>query len=338
MTHRHLPILSDAQREGLNPSLLEPVEYRKSGLSLNHIVGCPLDCGYCVRHIFDNFGMKTPRALMSDEDAVQLLVNHRYFQPHVTPIQVFNRATDPFLPVVKPYTFRVLEHLDALGLRNHVLVITRWHITSQDCERLNQLANLRVTVLVTHSGIDHPGIEPVDSQIAARSLRVAFEHAERYRVVLYWRPLVPGLNDTDAHIARARELSRFAHAVVSPGCSTARRSRRTTASSACPSPTRTPPAARCSPKSWSAASSKPSDSRDRTGYGRTMRGRRCFARPPAGSPTPTGWRTTTATTASGNCATSAPPDSSIAARWRSVGPPRPSSGRWPQRSARPQFR
>jgi hypothetical protein len=36
-------------------------------------------------------------------------------------------------------------------------------------------------------------------------------------VVLYWRPLVPGLNDTDAHIARARELSRFAHAVVFTG-------------------------------------------------------------------------------------------------------------------------
>jgi len=217
MTRRHLPILSDAQREGMNPSLLEPIEYRKSGLSLNHIVGCPLDCAYCVRHLFDNFDMKTPRALMRDEDAVQLLTGHRFFQPHVTPIQVFNRATDPFLQVVKPHTFAVLEHLDALGLRNHVLVITRWHITSQDCERLNQLANLRVTLLLTHSGIDHPQIEPVDSNIAARSLRVAFEHARRYRVVLYWRPLVPGLNDTDAHIARARELSRFAHAVVFTG-------------------------------------------------------------------------------------------------------------------------
>ena len=182
------------------------------------MIGCPLDCAYCVRHIFDNFQMKTPRApLMSDEDAVQLLVGHRYFQRDVTPIQVFNRATDPFLQVVKPHTFCVLEQLDQLGLRNHVLVITRRHITSQDCERLYQLANLRVTLLLTHSGIDHPGIEPVDSNIAARSLQVAYQHARRYRVVLYWRPLVPGLNDTDAHIASARELSRFAHAVVFTG-------------------------------------------------------------------------------------------------------------------------
>jgi DNA repair photolyase len=217
MTRRHLPILSDAQRAGLNPSLLEVIEYRKSGLSLNHVIGCPLDCGYCVRHLFDNFHMKTPRALLSDDEAVRRLISHRFFQPHVTPIQVFNRATDPFLAPVKPHTFAVLEHLDRLGLRNHVLVITRWHITSQDCERLNQLTNLRVTLLITHSGIDDARIEPVDSTIAARSLRVAFEHVGRYRVVLYWRPLVPGLNDTDAHIVRARELSRWAHAVVFTG-------------------------------------------------------------------------------------------------------------------------
>ncbi len=217
MTRRHLPILSDAQRAGMNSSLLEPIEYRKSGLSLNHVVGCPLECSYCVRHVFDNFAMKTPRALMSDEDAVKLLVSHRFFQPEVTPIQVFNRATDPFLPPVKPHTFRVLEHLDRLGLHNHVLVITRWRVTPEDCAVLNSFSSIRLTLLVTHSGINDARIEPVDSQIAARSLQVAFEHAGRYRVVLYWRPLVPGLNDTDAHIARARELSRFAHAVVFTG-------------------------------------------------------------------------------------------------------------------------
>jgi DNA repair photolyase len=217
MTRRDLPILTATQRQGLNPHLQEVVEYRKSGLSLNHVIGCPLDCGYCVRHLFDNFVMKTPRALMSDEEAVELLVGHRFFQPDVTPIQVFNRATDPFLPPVKPHTFAVLERLDRLGLHNHVLVITRWRVTSEDCQRLNQLTNIRITLLVTHSGIDDPRIEPVDSRIAATSLQVAFEHAQRYRVVLYWRLLVPGLNDTDAHIARARQLSRFAHAVVFTG-------------------------------------------------------------------------------------------------------------------------
>ncbi len=58
-----LPALTAWQRAAVRPELQDVIEYRKSGLSLNHIVGCPLDCAYCVRHLFDNFEMKTPRAL-----------------------------------------------------------------------------------------------------------------------------------------------------------------------------------------------------------------------------------------------------------------------------------
>ncbi len=201
----------------LKPALAEVIEYRKSGLSLNHIVGCPLECGYCVRHLFDNFGMKTPKRLMTDEAAVAALVGHPYFRPHRTPIQLFNRATDPMLPVVKPHLFAVLRDLDDRGLTNHVLVITRWRVSAEDCALLNSYTNLRLTILVTHSGIDDPAIEPVNSTYAADSLRMLYEHADRYRTVLYWRPIVPGLNDSDDHLERARELSLHAHATVFTG-------------------------------------------------------------------------------------------------------------------------
>lgn len=216
-SRRPLPILTEQQRARLRPQLLEVIENRKSGLSLNHVVGCPLDCGYCVRHLFDNFTMKVPRALMSDEQAVDLLVGHRFFQPHVTPVQVFNRATDPMLPGVKPHTFATLRLLDARELTNHVLVITRWRVTPEDCAVLNSLRHLKVTVLVTWSGIADERIEPVDSSIAATSLDTAFAHAENYRVVLYWRPIVPGLNDTDDHLDQALRLSARAHATVFTG-------------------------------------------------------------------------------------------------------------------------
>ncbi len=212
-----LPLLSDVARAGLDPALLDVVEYRKSGLSLNWIIGCPLDCGYCVRHLFGNFEMKTPRALLPDLEAFERLVGHRFFQPDVTPIQLLNRATDPMLPPVKPHTFAMLRMLDDAGFRNHVLVITRWRVDEADCAVLSALRNLRVTLLVTHSGIDDPRIEPVDSAIAAASLRTAYAHADRYRVVLYWRPIVPGLNDTDADLAAAMELSAHAHATVFTG-------------------------------------------------------------------------------------------------------------------------
>lgn len=214
---RALPVLTTEQVGQLKPKLADVVEYRKSGLSLNHVIGCPLECGYCIRHLYDNFEMKTPRALMSDEEAVAKLTGHRYFRPHITPIQLFNKATDPMLPVVKPHTFNTLRLLDEQGLTNHVLVITRWRVDPEDCDVLNSFQNLKVTVLVTYSNIRHPGIEPVDSQIAARSLRTLYAGARSYRTILYWRPIVPGLNDSDEDIAAAVNLSRTAHATVFTG-------------------------------------------------------------------------------------------------------------------------
>jgi len=156
---------SDLPRE-----LAEVIEYRKSGLSLNHVIGCPLDCGYCVRHLFNNFDMKRPHLIMSDEQAVKRLIKHPVFRPGHTPIQLFNRATDPFLPKVKDHLHRTLELLDRIGLTNHVLVITRWHVLKDDVTRLERLNHLKVTVLVTWSGISDSRIEPVDSGIARASL------------------------------------------------------------------------------------------------------------------------------------------------------------------------
>lgn len=133
-----VPLLSRAQIERLPERAREVVEYRKSGLSLNHIQGCPLDCAYCIRHTYGLWDQWQPRALMSDAEAVEELVGHRYFQSHVTPVQVFNRATDPFLSNVRPHTFAVLEGLDERELTNHVLVITRHQMKPEDADRLNR--------------------------------------------------------------------------------------------------------------------------------------------------------------------------------------------------------
>jgi DNA repair photolyase len=212
-----LRLLTVAEKSQMSPALVDPVEYRKSGLSLNHVVGCPLDCSYCVRHLFHNFEMKQPRLLMNDDEAVEYLVQHRFFQPHVTPLQLFNRATDPFLLAVKPHTFSVAESLSRKGLTNHLLIITRFKVTKEDCERLNEIRNLKVTLLITYSGITDKRVEPIDSEIAAESIKLSFASAKSYRTIFYWRPVVPFLNDSDEHLARAVELSHHAHATVFTG-------------------------------------------------------------------------------------------------------------------------
>jgi DNA repair photolyase len=213
-----VPLLTPTQLARLPERAREVIEYRKSGLSLNHIQGCPLDCAYCIRHTYGLWDQRQPRALVSDAEAVTQLVSHRYFQAHVTPLQLFNRATDPFLPAVRPHTFAVLEDLDQRGLRNHVLVITRHRMKSDDAERLNRLTNLKVTLLFTYSGIEDARIEPYPSSVAAVSLKLmSAVRPRRYRTVLYWRPLVLGLNDHDEHLDRAYELSQHADATVFTG-------------------------------------------------------------------------------------------------------------------------
>lgn len=213
-----VPLLDSEQAERLPARAREVVEYRKSGLSLNHIQGCPLDCAYCIRHIYGLWDQRQPRALMPDAEAVERLVSHRYFQAHVTPVQVLNRATDPFLPSVRPHTLAVLADLDGRGLRNHVLVITRHQMKPDDITGLNQFVNLKVTLLFTYSGIEDKRIEPYPSQVAAGSLKLmSAPGRRRYRTILYWRPLVPGVNDSEEHLAQAYALSLIADATVFTG-------------------------------------------------------------------------------------------------------------------------
>jgi len=290
-----VPLLSREQVCRLPERAREVVEYRKSGLSLNHIQGCPLDCAYCIRHTYGLWDQRQPRALMTDAEAVQELVSHRYFQPHMTPVQVFNRATDPFLPNVRPHTFAVLEDLDARELTNHVLVITRHQMKPEDTDRLNQLRHLKVTLLFTYSGIDNKQIQPYPSHVAGESLKLMSAPVHRrYRTILYWRPLVPGLNDSDEHLDQAHELAQHADATVFTGLFYRDQIAAYYKANGLPEPTTRPHGGRSCPRPWNGGSLPPS-----------RRQLRCSARPAAPWRTRTVCPTTTGTMASANSATSA---------------------------------
>lgn len=206
------------QQAALDPYMAQIVTYRKSGLSLNHIIGCPLDCGYCVRHFWGDFEHKTPHLLCPTDEAIERLVGHEAFRPSTTPIQLFNKATDPFLPGVKPHLFQVLRALDDRGLDNLVLLITRFTVTDRDMAALEALRNLRVTLLFTYSGIDDARIEPISkSTITATSLTTACAVKRRTKVVLYWRPIVPGWNDLPDTMDHVLDVGRHADAIVFTG-------------------------------------------------------------------------------------------------------------------------
>ena len=58
-------------------------------------------------------------------------------------------------------------------------------------------------------GMKPEDIEPYPSHVAAESLKLmSAPRGRRYRTVLYWRPLVSGLNDSPEHLDRGRAVRR----------------------------------------------------------------------------------------------------------------------------------
>ena len=45
-------LLTREQMNRLPERASDVIEYRKSGLSLNHIQGCPVDRAYCIQHTY----------------------------------------------------------------------------------------------------------------------------------------------------------------------------------------------------------------------------------------------------------------------------------------------
>ena len=75
--------------------------------------------GLAVRKLVDKLweratGELPPTKVMREDEAVERLLTHPYFEPNVTPIQLLNRATDPMLQAVKPRLFEMLRLLAKL--------------------------------------------------------------------------------------------------------------------------------------------------------------------------------------------------------------------------------
>ncbi len=108
--------------------------------------------------------------------------------------------------------------LETAGLDNLVLIITRFTATAADMAELERLRHLRVTLLFTYSGITDSRVEPISkSAITTTSIATACAHRNRTRVVLYWRPIVPGWNDQPDIMNHVLSVGADADAIVFTG-------------------------------------------------------------------------------------------------------------------------
>ncbi len=214
-----LSILTEEEKKQMDDYANIIVDYRRTGISLNHIIGCPINCAYCVRHFWGNFDMKTPKMLCSDQEAVRALLDNKLFVKNNIPIQFLHKATDPFLPGVKDHTFCVLRLLDDLKLQNVVMLITRYKLTEEDIYFLEHLNHIKVCLFYTYSGIKNEKIEPLSSKGYAVDFANMIKRSKRNRlkIIQYWRPVVNGWNDDNETINQVLEVSEAFDAIVIKG-------------------------------------------------------------------------------------------------------------------------
>jgi len=194
---------------------VEVIKQLKSWLSVNPIIGCPLECKYCYRHDNDIFSIKKPKQIQSDEETLNELLNHRLFLPNSTPIAIHNMATDPFLKKPKETAFKILEELDELKYKNSTGLITKKIITKDDIAFLESLSNIDVNVLVTYSEMPK-NIEPIGNEDRKKSLKNLSE--SKIKTVIYWRPLIKGQNTDEKRMETVLEYGEnYADAFIVSG-------------------------------------------------------------------------------------------------------------------------
>jgi hypothetical protein len=190
---------------------VEPVWPHAGMLILNPILGCNFGCVYCFRadeqrESVDWFLDGTPTKVISEDAVVERLTRHPLFVPGQTQLGLHTATTEPFLPQVRESTFRLLELLDERRWHSDVMIITKHFVTDEDVARLASFRFLRLLLFLSYNA--------APAAMERMGARTGFVERKRHTVdailanpVLsaahYYRPIVPGWNDSEEQIADA---------------------------------------------------------------------------------------------------------------------------------------
>lgn len=166
------------------------LEYLKSFISLNTVIGCPVGCVYCFLSPM-GWVPNQPQQAIEASKLIENLRLSRYFIPHQTPLSINNR-TDTFLnDSTRQGTFSVLEELDKAEYKNPVLITSKLRIAPKDIEQLNQFKNVNIFILITYSEMPYEmePTKPYNQLASLESLQKA-----KVNIIHLWRPLIQGYN------------------------------------------------------------------------------------------------------------------------------------------------
>lgn len=191
------------------------MEYLKSYLSINTYIGCTVDCAYCFLAPIKIVPMR-PIKIIDEAELAKRTIESKYFKEGVTVLSINNR-TDPFVATeVKQSTFKLIEELDKLKIRNIVTITTKGLLTKQDAMRLNNYKNLKIVIIVTFNGLPL-NIQPISREIQIQTMK----NVSKYSNILLlqqFRPIISGLNDDYETIKEILKISsKYCNATIYQG-------------------------------------------------------------------------------------------------------------------------
>ncbi|OGE70781.1 hypothetical protein A2617_01705 [Candidatus Daviesbacteria bacterium RIFOXYD1_FULL_41_10] len=190
---------------------LKPIVLAKNFLCLNAVAGCRNNCVYCYKHGWDIRNKFIPEKFCEVSEILDNLKSHKYYHPNI-PLAIHNSATDPFQTGVTGTTFEILDGLERMKLTNIVGLITKEYMTDQIITRLQEYKNIRPIIFVTFSCLPQKYERVV---VEKRLLTMKNLSKSRLKKVLYYRPIIRGVNDSENCARKIVDLGeKYFHCIV----------------------------------------------------------------------------------------------------------------------------
>lgn len=190
-------------------------EYLKSYYSINSFIGCAVNCAYCFLAPIQIVPMH-PIMVIEEKELIKSMMADPLFRANETVLSLNNR-TDPFISEnVKASTFRLLDIMEQQGLHNIVTITSKGLLNEEDAKKLDTYRNLRIVIIVTYNGLPL-NIQPVCASIQEQTMRNVSK-CKNVRVLHQFRPIIPGINDSEAVIRKVLGFARnYCYATIYQG-------------------------------------------------------------------------------------------------------------------------
>ncbi len=180
---------------------------RPCGLTVHTGIGCDYACTYC--YIPDmGFPFKAkPYPLSGKQLTYAISINPAISLGNYGTFLAFGSVTEPFLNISKNKTFEYLKNAVEY-LKNPTQISTKSYLSKEDAFKLKEVVKGKLSILVTIITLKHHKLlEP-----KAPSPRERFETLENLRKagfnpVLFFRPIIPGINDLEFESIISEALS-----------------------------------------------------------------------------------------------------------------------------------